>query len=130
MGQLGQFGAPDRGICHIIKRFKYSNRTVTLIQQSGRYSVDNYTGINCLNCSQIQFQRYNSQKFPAIREFLYVITAEMAPKFNLRGLLLKIFQQLEKYVAIKYKLAEITLKFNLRWSNSQKFLVIRNVYNH
>ena len=36
----------------------------------------------------------------------------MTPKFNLRGLILKNFQQLEMYVAIKYKLAKITLKLN------------------
>ena len=34
------------GPCYIVKRSKYSNRTVTLMQQSGRYSVDNYTGID------------------------------------------------------------------------------------
>ena len=34
-------------LTEIIKRSKYSNRTVTLIQQSGRCSIDNYTGINC-----------------------------------------------------------------------------------
>jgi len=28
-------------------RNTYSNRTLTLIQQSERYSVDNYTKINC-----------------------------------------------------------------------------------
>ena len=50
-----------------------------------------------------------------------VITAEMTPKFNLRDLILKVFQQLERYIAIKYKLAEITPKFNLRGSNSQFF---------
>ena len=53
-----------------------------------------------------------------------VITAEMTPKFNLSGLILKNFQQLERciYIARKYKLSkmsEITLKFNLRGSNSQ-----------
>ena len=31
-----------------------SDRTVTLTQQSGRYSVDNYTAINCWNCCHIQ----------------------------------------------------------------------------
>ena len=45
----------------------------------------------------------------------------MTPKFNLRNLILKIFQQLERYIAIKYKLAVITLKFNLSRSNSQNF---------
>ena len=34
-----------RSPCYIITRSKYSNRTVTLIQQSGRYSVDNHSGI-------------------------------------------------------------------------------------
>ena len=29
------------------QEIKYSNRTVILIQQSGKYSVDNYAGINC-----------------------------------------------------------------------------------
>ena len=50
-GELGQFalgptllGAPGGAPRYIIKS---SNRTVTLILQSGRYSVDNYTGINC-----------------------------------------------------------------------------------
>ena len=38
-----------------------------------------------------------------------VITAEITPKFNLRGLILKIFQQSERYIAIKHNLAEITL---------------------
>ena len=42
-GQLGQFALGPRGPCYIIKRSKYSNKTVTLIQHLGRYSVDNYT---------------------------------------------------------------------------------------
>ena len=46
-----------------------------------------------------------------------VITAGMTPKFNLRDL----FQQSQRYKAIQCKLAEITLKFNLSRSNSQKF---------
>ena len=54
----------------------------------------------------------------------------MTPKFNLRDLILKIFQQLERYIAFNYKLAEITLKFKLRGSNPQKFLVIRKVYSY
>jgi len=36
---------------YIIKRSKCSIGTVTLTQQSGRYSVDNCTEINCWNCS-------------------------------------------------------------------------------
>ena len=50
-----------------------------------------------------------------------MITAEMTPKFNLRVLFLKIFQQSDWYIAIKYTFAEITLKINL---NSQKLPVI------
>ena len=42
----------------------------------------------------------------------------MTPKFNLKGI----------YVAFKYKLVEVTLKFNLIRSNSQKFPVIKKVY--
>jgi len=42
----------------------------------------------------------------------------MTPKFNLRDPIPAIRKV---YIAIKYKLAEITLKFNLRRSNSQKF---------
>ena len=59
-----------------------------------------------------------------------VITAKMTPKFNLSGLILKNFQQSVRYIASKYKLAESTLKFNLRGSNLQKFPVIRKVYSH
>ena len=55
-----------------------------------------------------------------------MITAKMI----LRDLILKIFQQSERYIAINYKPAEITLIFNLRRSNSQKFPVIRKVYSH
>jgi len=43
-----------------------------------------------------------------------IFIAEMTPTFNLSDLILKIFQQSERYIAIKYKLAEITLKFNLK----------------
>jgi len=52
MGKGGGGGQLPGAICpepphgspsYIIKGSKYSNRTVTLIQQSGRYSVDNYT---------------------------------------------------------------------------------------
>ena len=39
--------APPGPLLHHQKRSKYSNRTVTLIRQSSRYSVDDYTGINC-----------------------------------------------------------------------------------
>ena len=61
---------------------KYSNRTVTLIQQLAieRYLVANHTRTTCWNCSHIQSQRSNSQKFPAIRVPVY----DMTPKFNLR----------------------------------------------
>jgi len=43
-GQLGHFDLA-RGPHPM--RSKYSKRTVTSIQQSGRYSVDNYTGTYC-----------------------------------------------------------------------------------
>ena len=33
-----------------------------------------------------------------------VINAEISPKLNLRGLILKIIHQSERYLAIKYKL--------------------------
>ena len=59
-----------------------------------------------------------------------MITAEMTSKFNLSGLILKNFQQSVWYIASKYKLTKITLKFNLRRSNSLKFPVIRKVYSH
>jgi len=39
--QLGKFTLACKGPCYIIKRSRYFNRTVTLIQQSGRNSVDN-----------------------------------------------------------------------------------------
>ena len=47
-------------LLHYQERLKYPDRTVTLIQHSGRYYVDNNTEINC---SHIQFQRSISQKF-------------------------------------------------------------------
>ena len=50
-GKLGHFtlglnllGAPGGG--YTVKRDQ-NNRTVTLIQQSGRYSLDNFTRISC-----------------------------------------------------------------------------------
>ena len=52
----------------------------------------------------------------------------MTSKFNLIGLASS--QQSERYITIKYRLAEITLKFNLAGSNFQKFPVIRREYSH
>ena len=122
-GKWGNFpwAPPCLGpLLHYQKKSKYSSRTVTLITTIRKYSVDNYTGINCWNCSHIQSQRSNSQKFPAIREFLYNkycdYTAEMTTLNSISEvyIILKIIQQSERYIAINYKLTEITLKFNLR----------------
>ena len=43
---------------------------------------------------------------------------EMSPKFNLR---VKNFQQLERYITIKYKLTETILKFNLQSSEFSSY---------
>ena len=47
----------------------------------------------------------------------------MTPKFYFRGLILKNlsgnWKGIERYIAIKYELAEITLKLNLSGSTSQ-----------
>jgi len=83
-GQLGKFalgptllGAPGAwGPCCIIKkRSKYSNRTVTLMQQSARYSVDNYSGKIFLT---FNLRGSIPQKFPAIKKFLHIIIIKTA----------------------------------------------------
>ena len=91
------------------------------MQQSARYSVDNYSGKNFLT---FNLRGSIPQKFPAIRKFLHIIiikTVITANKFNLRGVILKNFQQSERFIAIKCKVAEIILKFDLRVSNLKKF---------
>ena len=110
---------PGPHLYYIINKIsKYSNRTVTLIQQSGRYSVDKYTTEIVLTFSlrESNSQNFLQSEMPCIAST--VITTEMTPKCS--GLFLKNFQQLERYIAIKYKLVEITLKFNFRGSNFQK----------
>ena len=66
------------GVYYIFTRSKYSNRTVILIQHLKRYSVDNYTGINCRNCSHIQSQR--SSYSIILKNFLR--QSERVPVYN------------------------------------------------
>ena len=79
------------------------------------------------------FSHLISIRGPILKNFLQsensftinsVTTAEMTPKFNLRYVILKIFQQSERYIAIKYKLAEIIQCQRVQFS---KFSVIRKV---
>ena len=60
------------------KTLKYLNKAVTIVQQSGRYSVD--------NCTAINFLAFNLRGYASL-EISYiintVITAEMTLKFNL-----------------------------------------------
>ena len=82
-GVCGEIGAifpgshfargPRWGPCYIIRDWN------TLIEKSPSCNNISNTEINCWNCSQIQSQRSDSQKFPAIREFLYNKYCKMTP---------------------------------------------------
>ena len=76
---------------------------------------------------------HSTSEGPFLKNFLQSVSSFIiknvitANKFNLRGVILKNFQQSERFIAIKCKLAEITLKFDLRVPNLKKFPMIRKV---
>ena len=67
---------------------EWSNSHLLLLSE--KYSVDNYSEISCWNCSHIQSQRSSSQKFYAIRKFLYTKYCDYCWNDSV-GLILKIF---------------------------------------
>ena len=62
-GQQGHFLGPTlfRAPATLLKRMKYSNRTVTLIQKLKKHSVDHYTTKVIIT---FNFRKSNPQKFP------------------------------------------------------------------
>ena len=91
------------------------------MQQSGRHSV------NIFWDKQLRLFPHSISEGLFLKNFLqsessYIIKAVItANKFNLRCVILKNFQQSERFIAIECKLAEITLKFDLRVPNLEKF---------
>jgi len=115
-----------RGPSYIIKR-----NWNTLIEQSTWYNYIRKVFSTLLCCS------HSISEGLIFKIFLYlensyiintVITAEMISKFILRGLILKIFKLSERY-KIKWKVADITMKLNLKELNFQKFPVIRKIWH-
>ena len=78
---------------HYQKRLKYCNRTVTLIQQSGRYLVDNYTAEIVLTFNLRGLILKNFLKSESSCIINAVITAEMQSQISNS-------QQLDRYIQL------------------------------
>ena len=124
-------GAPNEGqLATLSKRLKYSNRAVSIIQQSEKFSVVWRYILYCWNCSHIR--ESISKNFPA-KGSVQVFSGycDKLLKLLSHSVLGKVYNFL-KFSAIrvnlvdnKWYIVKMSLKFNLRGSKFQNFPAIR-----